>query len=62
MSAGKPAARLHTCNGVVWGWKWTTAEVFQAGYAPFLAGLRGRYPDAHIFCVNINGWPTSATS
>ncbi len=32
-------------------------DVFQAGYAAFLARLRGHYPDAHIFCVNVAGWP-----
>jgi hypothetical protein len=31
--------------------------VFQAGYAAFLARLRSYYPDAHIFCVDVAGWP-----
>jgi hypothetical protein len=31
--------------------------VFQAGYAAFLHRLRDYHPDAHIFCVNITGWP-----
>ena len=36
-------------------------DVFQAGYAAFLHRLRGHYPDAHIFCVNITGWPHFAS-
>jgi hypothetical protein len=32
-------------------------HVFQAGYAAFLARLRGYYSRAHLFCVNVAGWP-----